>query len=124
MPLQKAPCGVKVGDIFKPGEIIGRYHQCDAVKLDVAPGLKFSAELGKPTDQRSRTVTVIYEYQCGVRRGEHGESPTCPFMGDAKIAELRELAEELHLEPSDIRGEIENLPKAYRPQARLELGIF
>ena len=72
----EAACGVKEGDIIKPGERNKLPFFCKAVGLDLAAGIRYSNDLGKPHDERTHQVGIIYQIKCE-RMVEHG---TCPVI--------------------------------------------
>lgn len=114
MAIQKAECGISVGDKIDPDNPL---HKCSALATVPAPmGLEYLGELG---GQRSQVVDRILEAECERARGIWGEEdqrndPYCPDMKEKAVVGIVEIAESGWYTPEEIRKEIADLSSNFR----------
>jgi hypothetical protein len=112
MANEATPCGIKTGDIIKPGNL-QQIHKCHAVTLLVQPG---SGELGLPSDQRTLQVYAIGEADCHRLRTEgEGEWTECVHLQGQAVEATMAVSEfvEVGFTREDIIREIGKHEHAY-----------
>ncbi|MBL7150336.1 hypothetical protein ISS86_00185 [Candidatus Microgenomates bacterium] len=121
MAIQKAECGITVGDIMSSDHPLGR---CPALRTEPATGIKFLQELGMPARERTQLVSTIYQLQCDGARGKIKDiEPFCLYDEQQAVAEIVEMAK-AGFEPDLLREAIDDLSRNFRSAAFMAVGDY